>query len=160
MNFSNSTIPYMKKNIFIALAFLFLIACGSKKKLTGNAAIGDSRTKPVVYLDDNTYLLMDKSTDPTYGYSPQNAIKVGERSPANERRFLNALLGPNGEPVYYFRAGSCCSFKTPNGLFNNSGMMDNYSVYYEGSKDTVSIFINMYDEGNLMIPVGFTAKSE
>lgn len=37
-------------------------------------------------------------------------------------------------------------------------MLDNYRVTWEGSKDTVSIYINMYDYSELKAPVGFTIK--
>jgi dTDP-D-glucose 4,6-dehydratase len=52
-------------------------------------------------LDDNTFKLTEISTDETYGYSEKNAIMVGgvtsNAGPLNEQRFLNALLGPNGQ---------------------------------------------------------------
>jgi hypothetical protein len=79
--------------------------------------------------------------------------------PRSERRFLNALLGPNGEEVKYFRAGSCCPFKTPNGILD-TGLLDRYRVSWTGSKDTLDIFINMYDKGDLQIPVGLTARTK
>ena len=42
-------------------------------------------------------------TDKTYGYTEKNPIKVGggENGPANERKYLNSLTGPNGEKVSY-----------------------------------------------------------
>jgi hypothetical protein len=156
----------MNKSV-ILLASLIFLACASKKPLSNgsaNTGAGDTRTKQVTFLDDNTYLLTELSTDKTYGYKESNPIKVGgsneSSGPRNERRFLNALLGPNGETVSYSRAGSCCPFKTPNGMINNAGMLDRYLVTWDGSKDTVDIFINMYDKGDLLIPVGFTAKTK
>ncbi|TPE45613.1 2-dehydro-3-deoxyphosphooctonate aldolase [Pontibacter mangrovi] len=114
------------------------------------------------YLDDRTYKLTAQADDKTYGFEQQNAIKVGgvhdQSGPMNERRFLNALLGPNGEAVGYYREGSCCTFKTPNGLMGDAGLLDLYKVYWEGGTDTLSLYLNMYDEGELLIPVGFTAK--
>lgn len=156
----------MKRYILISFAGL-LCACSSQKKTASQPAdkdpgIGDTRTYTVESLDENTYLLTDASTDNTYGYTKENPVKTGgskeQSGPKNERRFLNALLGPNGESIGYFRAGSCCGFKTPNGLMNNMGLLDIYRVWWEGSKDTVSIYINMYDKGDLYIPVGFTAR--
>ncbi|MBX2922242.1 MAG: hypothetical protein KF746_08635 [Chitinophagaceae bacterium] len=156
----------MRKYFFTGIACLF-IACSSQKKMVSQAedkdpGIGDTRTYTVEFIDEDTYLLTETSTDKTYGYTKENPVKTGgnrERiGPVSERRFLNALLGPNGEPIAYFRAGSCCSFKTPNGLLNNMGLLDIYRVWWEGSKDTVSIYINMYDKGDLYIPAGFTAR--
>ena len=58
-----------------------------------------------------------------------------------------------------YRAGSCCPIKSDNNPFGfGSVMLDNYRVTWENSKDTVSIFINMYDSGKLKAPVGFTIK--
>jgi hypothetical protein len=129
---------------------------------TADKGKGHTRTKEIIMIDNNTYLLIDKTDDPTYGYEESNPVKVGgsreQSGPLNERRFLNGLAGPNGEAIRYFRAGSCCAFKTPNGLFDNTGMLDRYRVFWEGGKDTLNIFINMYDKGDLKIPKGLTAK--
>lgn len=111
--------------------------------------------------DNNTFVVTEVSTDKTYGFSPENPVEVGgvvdQEGPKNERRYLNALTGPNGEPVSYYRANSCCTFKTENG-FMGKGLLDNYRVTWENSKDTVSIYINMYDSGNLKAPYGFGIK--
>ncbi|HLT74854.1 MAG TPA: hypothetical protein VKZ68_07200 [Ohtaekwangia sp.] len=142
----------------VIIALLFAAACASTKS---NSSIGHTRTRPVTMLNDNTYLLTEPARDATYGYDKKNPVKVGSEGgsgPVNERRFLNALLGPNGESIWYARAGSCCQFKTPNGLFGDAGLLDIYRVTWQGSKDTVSIYINMYDKGDLYIPAGFTAR--
>lgn len=149
--------------ITVLILALIIVGCASQKK-SKSSGIGDTRSKSVASIDNNTYLLVDKSVDSTYGFIESNPIKVGgskeSSGPLNERRFLNALLGPNGEDVHYNRKGSCCHFKTPNGMFNNTGLLDVYSVYWKGSKDTLNIYINMYDKGDLLIPVGFTAKTK
>lgn len=148
----------MKKNLFLALLFL-LAGCTAQKGFLGKS--GNTRTKPVYFVDHLTYLLVDSSTDTSYGFEERNPIKTGgandKLGPTNQRRFLNALLGPEGEEVGYYRLGSCCRFKTPNG-FGGSGMLDIYKVFWAGSPDTLSLYINMYDEGDLKIPLGFTAK--
>jgi hypothetical protein len=101
-----------------------------------------------VLVDNYTFLLTEISTDETYGFSEKNPIKVGgvnrNEGPLNQWRFLNALAGPNGEEVSYYRAGSCCPVKSSNSPFGMA-MLDSYSVTWEGSKDTVAIDINMYD---------------
>jgi hypothetical protein len=114
----------------------------------------------VQYIDDDAYLLTVPSDDNTYGYQQHNPVKVGglTKGPLNERRFLNGLSGPNGERISYYRAGSCCPFKTPNGLLDNTGLLDKYLVTWAGASDTLTIYINMYDEGDLKIPVGFTTR--
>jgi hypothetical protein len=152
----------MNKTLII-LGLITLLGCASQKSTsTSKVGQGNTRTKSIELLNDNVYLLTEMAESKTYGYQKSDPVKVGgtgeSSGPKNERRFLNALLGPNGEELKYFRAGSCCPFKTPNGLIDNSGMLDRYRVTWTGSKDTLDIFINMYDKGDLKIPVGLTAK--
>jgi len=150
---------------------LCLCSCSSSKKAqpggsssssSSDSGTGDTRTKKVEYLNKDTYKLVETTEDKTYGYDQKNPIMVGGagegEGPSNERRFLNGLAGSNGETVKYYRMGSCCYFKTPNGTFNNTGLLDRYAVYWEGGKDTAVLYINMYDKGDLKIPVGFKAK--
>lgn len=156
----------MNKAIII-ITFAFLIGCKSTSKVSkdtpakSNSSYGDTRTKPLQYLDDDTFLLVEFSKDKSYAFNPKNPVKVGGKIDSgvkNERRYLNALIAPNGERVKYHRIGSCCHFKTPNGLFGDGAVLDNYAVYWKGCKDTLNIYINIYDEGDLFIPVGFEAK--
>jgi nicotinic acid phosphoribosyltransferase len=73
-----------------------------------------------------------------------------QEGPLNERRFLDALVGPNGEEISYYRAGSCCPIKSKNDPFGvGSVLLDDYRVTWKGAKDTISIYINMYDYGTL-----------
>ena len=150
--------------LILAIGLIILAGCASSKSGTTSkkSAPGDTRTREIQFLDENTYLLTEVAEDKSYGYTESNPVKVGganeSSGPKNERRFLNGLLGPNGEEIKYSRAGSCCPFKTPNGLFGDSGMLDRYQVTWAGSSDTLDIFINMYDKGDLRIPVGSTSK--
>lgn len=142
-----------------------MMSCAHRKNTSSSVSgYGDTRTKKVELLDDRTYLLTETTDDKTYGYDPSNPVKVGgakdNEGPLNERRFLNALQGPNGEEVTFFRAGSCCHFKTPNGLFGDGGLLDKYRVTWAGSADTLNIYINLYDYGDLKIPVGMTARAK
>lgn len=139
----------MKQLIYLAIS-LALVSCSTTK-----------RTVKTPLLDNQTFLLTEISTDLTYGLSAKNPIEVGgankSEGPLNERRFLNALAGPKGESVSYYRTGSCCPVKSKNG-YMGMAMLDKYKVTWEGAKDTVSIYINMYDYGVLQAPVGFTIK--
>jgi hypothetical protein len=151
---------------FLLLGLAMLLGCSAKTTSSTKIAegTGDTRTREVQLLDETAYLITETTDDKTYGYDKSNPVKVGGSSdqsgPMNERRFLNGLLGPNGEQLRYFRAGSCCAFKTPNGLMNNTGLLDSYRVYWDGGKDTLNIYINMYDKGDLKIPVGLTARKK
>ena len=102
--------------------------------------------------------LSEVSTDETYGYTPQNPIKVGGVAPSRERNFLDLLRGPAGEAIRYSRDGSCCGFETPNGLMGG-GLLDIYSVWVGDKKEPVKLYINMYDFEQPKAPKGFTIGS-
>ncbi len=147
----------MKNKLFIVGAIFSLMACSAKKNIANKIS---SNNVQQTLINDYTFKVTEISTDPSYGLSPKNPVEVGgkDSGPKNERRYLNALAGPNGEALTYFRAGSCCPIKSDNALFGNSVMLDNYRVSWEGAKDTVSIYINMYDSGVLKAPKGFTIR--
>lgn len=145
----------MKTKVFsLSLLILLLVACGAKKS--------NIVAHPLYSLE--VFDINGFSSDGNYGFTEENAVKVGGskrmEGPRNERRFLNALAGPNGEQIQYYRIGSCCSFKTSNGI-NGVGFLDAYQVFYLKSPgDTVknTIYINMYDTDAIFVPVGFTKK--
>lgn len=95
-----------------------------------------------------------------YGFSETNPILVGglggESPAANEHLYLTRLRGPEGQPVSYQRVGSCCAFPSPNGLFGDSGLLDQYLVSYEGLAHPLSLYLDMYDPGEVRAPLGFT----
>lgn len=147
----------MKNNLVPAfLALVLLGSCNSAKKTSS-----PNSSSKVEMRDENSFKLTAISDDETYGYTQQNPIKVGgvknSSGPLNERRFLNALLGPESQPLTYYRQGSCCPFKSPNGLMG-SGLLDKYEVKYDGLEKPLIIYINMYDAGELKAPKGFTFK--
>ena len=139
----------MKQLTLISIIFL-LMSCSALKKETKNYK--------QTLNGDYSFVLEGITTDKTYGYSKKNAIEVGgskdSEGPKNERRFLNSLSGPNGEKISYYREGSCCPVKSENG-FMGSAMLDIYRVNWEGSDDTLSLYINMYDSSKLYAPIGF-----
>ncbi|NQX85082.1 MAG: 2-dehydro-3-deoxyphosphooctonate aldolase [Flavobacteriaceae bacterium] len=139
----------MKTKLIITFILLSLFSCSTTKNVSKNVK--------QTLLDDNTFVITEISSVSSYGLSPKNPIEVGseDSGPKNERRYLNALSGPNGEAISYYRSGSCCPIKSDKAVFGNKVMLDNYRVTWEGSKDTISIYINMYDSGKLMAPKGF-----
>lgn len=155
----------MKNILYTILIALFITACGSQKATVSNA--NDSATRksdgryPQILVNKYAFLVEKYADDKSYGYEPENAIKVGgvaqSEGPTNERRFLNALAGPQGEELEYYRIGSCCAQPSENSVYGQA-LLDKYAVYHEGSKDTLVLYINMYDSEKLMIPKGFTAR--
>lgn len=137
----------MKHILLILTVGMFMFSSCKSSKST--AAGGNKRSSSVTTI----------STDKTYGYTQENPIKVGgtESGPANERNYLDKLAGPNGESISYVRVGSCCPFKTPNGLMGG-GLLDRYEIKWDGQSAPVYLYINMYDKDVLKAPVGFTIK--
>jgi len=137
------------KNVLILLSLTILAACSAPLKTSNSNQAAQAKSK-----------LASNNTDKSYGYSMRNPIKVGDgnlsNGPANERKYLNVLLGPNGEQVNYRRLGSCCPIKTPNG-YNGGGLLDMYEVTYKGLKKSKILFFNMYDSSKTKIPHGFKA---
>ncbi|MCB0739100.1 MAG: 2-dehydro-3-deoxyphosphooctonate aldolase [Bacteroidetes bacterium] len=101
------------------------------------------------------------SQDKTYGYTENNPVMVGgvvdSEGPTNERKFLDALAGPNGEEITYERTRSCCNFKTKNG-FMGGGLLDVYELKWKGQAEPIELYINMYDFQPLKVPFGLTRK--
>ena len=100
------------------------------------------------------------ATDPTYGYTKQNPVKLAGASfrdgPNREAAYLNGLRGPAGQHVEYERLGSCCPFETPNGPLG--GMLDAFRLTYEGQAEPITLYLNFYDPGEPLVPVGLTAR--
>lgn len=118
-----------------------------------------SSSKTVLY-DNDTFKIEEFSTDASYGYSIKNPIKVGGAKegigPLNERRFLNALAGPNGENVIYERLGSVSNY----GNEFTRVILDKYKITYDGLEEDIILYINMYKSDKLKVPVGFKLKYE
>merc|ERR1712000_632294 len=91
----------MNRQLLILGILTIFFSCSATKEASKNSA--------QILRDNSTFLVTEISTDKTYGYSPKNPVEVGgaknSEGPRNERRFLNALAGPNGEKISYYRAG-------------------------------------------------------
>lgn len=160
----------MKKLLYVLAIALLVVGCKTKTtaiKSSANQTVvetkeldyGSPKVKQVL-VNDQMFLIEKYAADTSYGYTESNPIMVGKQGggPLDERRFLNALTGPNGEQISYFRLGSCCYFKTKNGLYGNSGLLDKYQLNYKGLKTPIILYINMYDSDTLQVPVGLKLK--
>ena len=90
------------------------------------------------------------ATDTTYGYTKENAIRVGDGGdffggPARERAYLDNLRGPNGEPISYERTGS---------LNFEDTILDEYVI--TGLATSVTLYLDIYKLEELKAPIGFT----
>ena len=109
------------------------------------------------------------SNDPSYGYTEANPVFVGNgqpmggmpgEGPRNERMYLNALRSADGQPISYERLGSCCRFSTPRGAPGIGGLLDVFTIITPDSAKPVLLYINMYDPGEQLTPLGFTLRSQ
>jgi hypothetical protein len=95
--------------------------------------------------------LCQVSTDPTYGHSVDNPITVGG-SPlygaARQRRYLDALRGPEGQVVRYQRTGSVLAS-------DKETMLDRYQLTYDGLDRPVVLYLDWYHFTDTKAPVGF-----
>ncbi len=88
------------------------------------------------------------STDPTYGYTPGNPIKVAGDwldGPERERIYLDNLRGPAGEPLSYARQGSD---------YFGDVILDTYVL--SGLPQPIELYLDMYNYAPPLAPVGLT----
>ncbi len=93
------------------------------------------------------------SSDPTYGYSADNPIKVGGDwfdGPVNEKAYLDSLTGPQGQPISYIRNGSFAHGDT---------ILDIYEITYSGA-ESVILYLDEYEYEELIAPLGFICWRE
>ena len=155
----------MRSLVYVCGMTLLLTACKSVEKVIKTTVVervvdyGSPRVEQRL-VNDQVFHIGEYSTDKTYGYTEENPIMVGGgmEGPKNQVRFLNALAGPQGEQVSYRRLGSCCPFRTKNGMLGDSGMLDRYEITYESLRTPIVLYLNMYDSDVLKAPVGFTLR--
>ncbi len=146
------------KTICISVIYLFFLSCISTKSTLKN--VDNTAADPTI-TQNNTFLLTTIATDLKYGYDKNYPINVFFQNSSwdevNQKRFLNALAGPNGEKIEYKRTGICCPFPSKN-INTGGGFLDTYTITYEGIKTPIVLYINKYEKGLLQAPAGFTVK--
>lgn len=150
----------MKK---IALFLVFLItttSCVSTKSTLKNV---DDNAPDLILKKDNTFAIMLFSKDKKYGYDPDYPVNIFYRNTSdealNESRFLNALTGPNGEKITYKRLETCCPFPTKRSNMG-AGFLNVYELTWEGQKKPIKLYLNIYEKGILMVPMGLGLKKD
>ncbi len=143
----------MRSTILLLLTVL-LTQCSPKPSLL---------FEPSIYVEQGNQgiQLSGLADDNSYGYNAENPINIGGEDlmtgPYLQRLFLNSIAGPDGQPIKYMRVGSCCSFESERGI-NGIGLLDKYQITWEGQKSPVILYLNMYDTGAVLAPVGFTVR--
>jgi hypothetical protein len=88
--------------------------------------------------------------DPTYGYTPENPVRVGgfgsDDPESGQRAYLGALYGPEGQPIYYERVGSQPGADC---------VLDVFAITYEGLGDQpLLLYVDLYHRERLRAPLG------
>ena len=142
----------------LLLSSLFLFSCISTKSTIKN--IDDKAPLPTL-TKENTFLITEYSQDAKYGYDPDYPVNVFYKNSKDEnlnaQRYLNALAGPKGEKIFYKKLESCCPFPSKRTEMG-AGFLDVYEITWVGLQKPLKLYLNIYERGYLLIPIGFSAK--
>lgn len=148
----------MKKSILFIALLLVITSCGSIKSSIKN--VDNNAPVPVVG-KNNAFVITEYSKDKKYGYDKDYPINIYYRGTKNDtinqKYFLNALAGPKGEKITYTRMENCCPFPTKNSDMG-AGFLNVYELKWEGQKKPVILYLNIYERGLLMVPVGLSLQ--
>lgn len=147
----------MKKILFLFSISLLISSCISTRSTIKNV---DDSAPDLIVKGDNTFEINQFSTDKKYGYDkdyPINIFYKTTNTDANQERFLNALAGPKGEKITYTKLESCCPFPTKRSEMG-AGFLDVYELKWVGQKKPILLYINIYEKGILMVPLGLRLK--
>ncbi|MBE8724094.1 2-dehydro-3-deoxyphosphooctonate aldolase [Flavobacterium hungaricum] len=148
----------MKKIILVLFLALTAASCVSTKSTLKNV---DDNAPDLILKKDNTFAITQFSKDKKYGYDPDYPINIffqnTNNEALNETRFLNALAGPNGEKITFTRLETCCPFPTKRSNMG-AGFLNVYELKWEGQKKPVILYLNVYEKGVLMVPMGLRLK--
>lgn len=148
----------MKKSMLFIAILIFATSCVSTKSTLKN--VDDNAPNPKLTAE-NTFVITQFSTDKRYGYDKDYPINIFFRNSKdesiNQQRYLNALAGPKGEKITYTKLESCCPFPTKRSDMG-AGFLDVYEVKWEGQKNPILLYLNIYEKGVLMVPVGLSLK--
>ena len=149
----------MKRIASYFVLLLTLASCISTKSTIKNV----DNNAPTPLINNNTFVITEYSKDKKYGYDKEYPINIFYGSTTNQtinqKRFLDALAGPNGEEITYSKLESCCPFPTKRSEMG-AGLLDVYELRWKGQKSPVILYLNIYEKGLLMVPVGLRLKNK
>ncbi|KFF11721.1 hypothetical protein [Flavobacterium hydatis] len=148
----------MKKTALFIILLITATSCVSTKSTLKNV---DDNAPNLTLNKDNTFIITEYSKDKKYGYDKDYPVNIFYRTSKdeviNQQRFLNALAGPNGEKITYTKLESCCPFPSKRSDMG-AGFLDVYEIKWEGQKKPINLYLNIYEKGVLMVPLGLTLK--
>ncbi len=134
-------------------------SCISTKSTIKN--IDDSIPGPALNEAFGSFVVTKMAKDKKYAYNEDYPVNVGFTSVEdgfnNQIRFLNALAGPNGEKIKFTQKDACCPFPTQKTEMG-AGTIDTFEITWEGQKKPILLYINKFEKGELMIPLGFSIR--
>lgn len=147
-----------KKIFLLNLLFVGLTACISTKSTIQN--IDNNAIKPVI--KNGAFQLKEYADSKKYAYNQDYPINMGVIQEKSEEQyvayFFNGITGPNGEKVTYEKVDTCCPFPTKYNKIGG-GLLSIYEVKWEGQNKPVRLYINIYERGKIMCPIGFKIKN-
>lgn len=149
----------ISKKIILAIVLLFLnSSCISTKSTLRN--VDDNAPIPKLS-KDNTFIITEYSKDKKYGYNKDYPINIfyynTNNEQLNEERFLNALAGPKGEKITYIKLETCCPFPSKRSAMG-AGFLNVYEIRWQGQKKPIVLYLNIYEKGYLLCPMGLSIK--
>jgi len=148
----------MKKYLILLMLITIISSCVSTKSTLKNV---DDNAPNLRLTSENTFVINQYSKDKKYGYDEDYPINIFYKNSKedfiNQQRFLNALAGPNGEKITYKKIESCCPFPTKKSEMG-AGFLDIYELTWEGQTAPIKLYLNIYEKGVLMVPVGLSLK--
>lgn len=150
----------MKIKAFLVASLIAITtsSCVSTKSTLKN--VDDNAPIPTLS-KNNTFVLTEYSKDKKYGYDADYPINVFYKNTKDENlnaeRFLNALAGPKGEKITFSKVESCCPFPTKRTEIG-AGFLDLYELKWEGQTEPTKLYLNIYEKGYLLVPVGLSIK--
>lgn len=140
----------MKHAVWVLL--IFLVGCGTSQHLNRTDIQGQSNLGKAQFLPG-------VSTNTTYGYSPENPVKVGggkSTGAQNEVSYLSALFDKNGKPVKFRQIDNCCPEYVDSANLNK--MLHRFLIKYRGSREADTLYLDIYEHEQPYAPMGFTVK--
>lgn len=105
------------------------------------------------------------ATDSTYGYVDTNPVKLKkggrEKSILQEMNYLSGLSTSDKQPLVLLHRTSVLDpgYKEPllkDLSSQRGGLLDKYVFLTANTKDTITLFIDIYSKGPVSLPVGLT----
>lgn len=147
------------KALLLVFVVLLATSCISTKSTIKN--IDDTAPIPELTKDNTAFVITKYSSDKKYGYDKDYPINVFFKNTSDEninsQRFLNALAGPKGEKITFKKTETCCPFPTKKSEMG-AGFLNIYEVSWAGNKQPILLYLNIYEKGALMVPVGLSLK--